>query len=89
MKTNVPMLWRLKDAKRYMGGNKQPNMILMSVIFFISVKAERELRPKGTSRAAKSRSTYIHSHLSTKRKWDLFPRKMKASPAFPKKETSS
>ena len=88
MKTNVPMLWRLKDAKRYMGGNKQPNMILMSVIFFISVKAKRELRPKGTSRAAKSRSTYIHIS-AQQESGDLFPRKMKASPAFPKKETSS
>ena len=62
MKTNVPMLWMLKDAKRYMGGNKQPYMILMSVIFFISVKAKWERRPRGTSRAVKSRSTFTSQH---------------------------
>ena len=82
MKTNVPMLWRLKDAKRYMGGNKQPNMILMSVIFFISVKAKRELRPRGTSRTAKSRSTFKSQH---NKKVGSIPKKDESITSLPQK----
>ena len=82
MKTNVPMLWRLKDAKRYMGGNKQPYMILMSVIFFISVKAKRELRPRGTTRAAKSRSTFTSQH---NKKVGSIPKKDESITSLPQK----
>ena len=65
-----------------MGGNKQPNMILMSVIFFISVKAERELRPRGTSRAAKSRSTFTSQH---NKKVGSIPKKDESITSLPQK----